>query len=157
MAVFGVLALVVGLLLIIVETHVPTIGIAGTVGALSVASGAALLLFSGGFGPSVALPVAAGAAVVGGGLAAVAGPKVLRARRAPVRSGPQSLIGTSGTVRSWRGTEGQIETAGGLWRARIEFGYDADPPLSAGERVVVERLHGLTLGVRRREPWEVEP
>lgn len=157
MAAFGVVALVVGVLLIIVEAHVPTAGISGTIGALSAATGVALLFLSGGVGQTVAIPVAAGIAATVGGLAAVAGPKVLHARRAPVRSGPQSLIGASGTVRSWAGEEGQIEAAGGLWRARIEFGYDADPPPSTGDPVVVERLHGLTLGVRRREPWEVGP
>ncbi|MER7561105.1 NfeD family protein, partial [Nocardioides sp. NPDC126508] len=50
--------------------------------------------------------------------------------------------------------QGQVELDGGLWRARMEFGYDDSVP-AVGESVVVEQVRGLTLKVRRREPWEL--
>jgi membrane protein implicated in regulation of membrane protease activity len=34
---------------------------------------------------------------------------------------------------------------------------DEQPNLAEGERVVVERVNGLTLAVRRAEEWEVIP
>jgi len=42
---------------------------------------------------------------------------------------------------------------GALWRARPSW-PDADEHLAAGDAVVVERVSGLTLAVRRAEEWE---
>ncbi|WFR71724.1 hypothetical protein P9209_23610 [Prescottella defluvii] len=55
----------------------------------------------------VALPVTLGIGVVGLGAAAVAGRKVLSARRTPVQTGVQSLVGSAATVRSWDGPKGR--------------------------------------------------
>lgn len=156
MTALGVVALVVGVLLIVLEAHAPTAGVLGGVGALVAAAGVWILL-SGETGRVMAIPVAAGVATVVFGVAVVAGRKAMIARRLPVRAGPQSMIGSDATVRSWAGSHGQVETAGGLWRARMEFGYGEDPALAAGESVVVEQIRGLTLIVRRREPWELSP
>lgn len=155
MTTLGVAALLLGVLLIVVEAHAPTAGVLGGMGALIVAAGIWLLFTSGDAGQLIAIPVTAGAAVVGLGVAGVASRKVLTARRAPVRTGMQSLIGSDATVRTWNGSQGQVEADGGLWRARMEFGFDNDVVPSVGESVVVERVHGLTLSVRRREPWEL--
>lgn len=152
MAALGVLTLVVGVLLIVIEAHVPTYGALGVAGTLLAGTGAWLLFTSGGLGLEVALPVALGVAVVGLGAVAITGRKVLSARREPVRTGAQSLVGSEALVRSWDGEQGQVEMGGELWRARMEFGYNEIP--SAGESVVVEHVRGLTLSVRRREPWE---
>ncbi|RDI24054.1 membrane-bound serine protease (ClpP class) [Rhodococcus sp. AG1013] len=153
MAALGVLALVVGVLLIVIEAHVPTFGALGITGTLLSAAGVWLLFTSGGLGMEIAVPAAAGVAVVGVGAVAVTGRKVLSARREPVRTGAESMIGSEATVRSWDGGHGQVEADGGLWRARMEFGYTETP--RAGESVVVEHVRGLTLSVRRREPWEL--
>ena len=42
---------------------------------------------------------------------------------------------------------------GALWRARRSWAED-DEELEAGDPVVVERVSGLTLGVRKAEEWE---
>ncbi|NKS87371.1 serine protease [Rhodococcus hoagii] len=153
MAALGVLALVVGVLLIVSEAHVPTYGVLGVTGTLLAGTGAWLLFTSGGLGLEIALPVTLGVGVVGLGAVAVTGRKVLSARREPVRTGAQSLVGSEALVRSWDGYQGQVELGGELWRARMEFGYTETP--GAGESVVVEGVRGLTLSVRRREPWEL--
>ncbi|WP_458682828.1 NfeD family protein [Prescottella equi] len=153
MAALGVLALVVGVLLIVIEAHVPTFGALGVAGTLLAGTGAWLLFTSGGLGLEVAVPVTLGVAVVGLGAVAVTGRKVLRARREPVRSGVQSLVGSEAQVLSWDGAQGEVRLGGELWRARMEFGYTETP--GAGESVVVEGVRGLTLSVRRREPWEL--
>ncbi|MCJ0906601.1 NfeD family protein [Rhodococcus sp. ARC_M6] len=154
MTTLGVVALLLGVLLIVVEAHAPTAGVLGGLGALIFAAGVWLLFTSGDAGQLIAIPVTAGVAVAGLGVAAVASRKVLTARHSPVRTGVQSLIGSDATVRSWAGSHGQVEMAGELWRARMEFGYEEDPAPTMGESVVVERIRGLTLSVRRREPWE---
>lgn len=68
-----------------------------------------------------------------------------------VRGGAEGLLGRIGDVR----TSGQVFVDGALWRARPGAGEDG--PLRPGEPVVVERVDGLTLTVRRAEEWEVAP
>ena len=47
--------------------------------------------------------------------------------------------------------------SGELWHARQSALDDDEPALAEGEKVVVERVNGLTLTVRRAEEWEVLP
>jgi membrane-bound serine protease (ClpP class) len=49
---------------------------------------------------------------------------------------------------------GQVFLDGALWRAR-QWSLDEDEVLERGDPVVVERVDGLTLTVRRAEEWEV--
>ncbi|WP_305094529.1 NfeD family protein [Prescottella sp. R16] len=153
MIALAVSALVVGVALIVLEAHVPTFGVLGIAGTALVGVGVWLLIESGGFGFEVAVPVTVGVAAVGLGTVAVTGRKVLRARRAPVQGDVDSLVGADAVVRTWDGDRGQVQTGGELWSARMEFGYPGTP--TVGESVVVEQVHGLTLGVRRRESWEL--
>lgn len=157
MATIGVVAVVLGLILILVEAHAPTAGVLSGLSALLIAAGVAMLFIADGVAEVVAVPVAIGMAGIGLVGAAAVGRTALSARRAPVRSGPQGLVGHEATVSNWDGALGQVRADGGLWKARIEFGYPQSPPPAAGESVVVESIHGLTLNVRRREPWEVLP
>jgi membrane-bound serine protease (ClpP class) len=58
-----------------------------------------------------------------------------------------------GVVRSWENGGGQVFVDGALWRARHSWAEDGEP-LGKGDSVVVERVSGLTLGVRKAEGWE---
>ncbi len=83
------------------------------------------------------------------------------ARRSPsragaVRSGAEGLIGRVGEVRAAPEPLGQVFLDGALWRARLWAG-DEDAVLERGDPIVVERVDGLTLTVRRAEEWEVAP
>ena len=153
MTALGALALIVGVLLIVIEAHVPTMGALGVLGTVLAGGGVWLLFTSGEVGQEIAIPATVGVGVVGIGVIAVTGRRILAARRTPVQTGVRSLIGSPATVRNWDGEQGQVEAEGGLWSARMEFGYDGVP--EPGESVVVEQIHGLTLTVRRREPWEL--
>ncbi|WP_137725711.1 NfeD family protein [Prescottella subtropica] len=153
MIALGALALVVGAALIVIEAHVPTFGVLGILGTALAGAGVWLLIAAGGFGFEVALPVTVGVGATGLGIVAVTGRKILKARRAPVRSGVESLVGSDAVVRTWDGEQGQVQAGGELWRARMAFGYPGTP--TVGESVVVEQVRGLTLEVRRRESWEL--
>ncbi|WP_345345745.1 NfeD family protein [Rhodococcus olei] len=157
MATIGVVAVLLGLVLILVEAHAPTAGVLSGLSALLIAAGVAALFVSGGVAQVVAIPVAIGLAGVGLVGAAAVGRTVATARRTPIRSGPQGLVGHAATVSSWDGDSGSVQADGGLWRARLAFGCPESPPPRSGDAVVVEAVHGLTLDVRRREPWEVLP
>jgi membrane-bound serine protease (ClpP class) len=58
-----------------------------------------------------------------------------------------------GVVRSWTAGGGQVLVDGALWRARHSWADDGEE-LGEGDPVVVERVSGLTLAVRRAEDWE---
>jgi membrane-bound ClpP family serine protease len=148
----GLALVLVGAALLVVEAHVAG-GVIGVFGGMALAAGAALVI--GGAGGGIALVVAAMLAAVGvtGAWLAIATRKSLSARRRRIASGSEALCGRSGVVRSWNGEGGQVFVDGALWRARlsaIENGHQLD----AGDAVVVERVNGLTLAVRRAEEWE---
>ncbi|MGW0175884.1 NfeD family protein [Rhodococcus sp. NPDC003322] len=157
MATIGVVAVVLGLVMILVEAHAPTAGVLSGLSALLIGGGVALLFLAGGVAQVVAVPVAIGLTGIGLVGAATLGRTMVATRRTPVHSGPQALVGREATVSNWDGATGQVRADGGLWMAKIEFGYPQTPRPEAGESVVVESVHGLTLNVRRRESWEELP
>jgi membrane-bound serine protease (ClpP class) len=58
-------------------------------------------------------------------------------------------------VRRWGEPDGQVFIDGALWRARRRWAESDGEPLQEGDLVVVERVNGLTLSVRRAEEWEL--
>ncbi|GAA3156307.1 hypothetical protein GCM10020255_037450 [Rhodococcus baikonurensis] len=60
MTTIGVVALLLGVLLIVVEAHAPTAGLLGALGALMIGAGVWMLFTSDGIGQSIAIPVTAG-------------------------------------------------------------------------------------------------
>ncbi|MEA2363749.1 MAG: hypothetical protein QOD71_2894 [Thermoleophilaceae bacterium] len=148
----GLALVVVGAALLVAEAHVSG-GVLGAFGGMALAGGAALAIA--GTGGGVALVVAAmlAAVAVTGAWVAVAARKSLAARRRQVASGRETLSGRTGVVRTWAGDGGQVFVDGALWRARRSW-VEEDGELGAGDAVVVERVSGLTLAVRRAEEWE---
>jgi membrane-bound serine protease (ClpP class) len=147
----GILLLVVAMALFIAEAHLQSHGILGLGGVVAlIFSGLLLFNTNGGFGVSV--PVVIGAGAIFGVLFAFTIQRAVRARRTPVKSGYEELIGKAGEVRVPLAPEGQVFTQGALWRARQANGAE---PLRAGDRVRVESVDGLTLLVRP-EPGESE-
>jgi membrane-bound ClpP family serine protease len=148
----GVALLLVGATLLVVEAHVPG-GVIGAAGALTLAGGAALAIAGAGGGLAIVLSAVIAAGVVAGLWLAVATRKALATRSLRASSGREALSGRVGVVRSWNGDGGQVFVDGALWRARRSWA-DEEGELAAGDSVVVERVSGLTLAVRRAEDWE---
>lgn len=146
----GVALVLVGAALLVAEAHVPG-GVLGVMGAVTLAIGVGLAAAGGGL-VLVLLAVVAALAVSGLWMA-IATRKALDARRLRLASGREALHGRCGVVRRWQNGSGQVFVDGALWRARPSW-PDSDDQLSAGDAVVVERVTGLTLGVRRAEEWE---
>jgi membrane-bound serine protease (ClpP class) len=156
MTALGVSLLFVGAFLILVEAHVPTLGVLGAPGVVALGVGAVLAVL--GLGGGVALGVVAALLLAGaaGGVLAVSVGKGTAVRRRAIRAGPESLLGHLGTVRSWNGAAGSVLVDGALWRARRSVMDDEDEEeLHQGDEVVVDHLDGLTVRVRRAEEWEV--
>ena len=109
-----------------------------------IASG--LLLFNTGNGPfSIDVPVVIVAGGLMGSLSLFAMSKVMQARRKPVNTGWEEMVGMEGVVRQPLDPLGQIFIQGALWRARLSA-EDGPVPLP-GDRVRVDSVDGLTLHV----------
>lgn len=155
MTALGVSLLFVGALVILIEAHVPTLGIIGTPGVIMLGAGAVLAVA--GLGGGVLLAVLAALLLVALGATAVAVSvgKGMAVRRRRIRTGAEGLIGHYGIVRSWGDPNGSVLVDGALWRARRSLSDEEPLQLHEGDTVVVERLDGLTLAVRPAEDWEL--
>ena len=155
MTALGIALLIVGVVLLAAEAHLPTAGALGVGGIVALAGGGAMVAVASGLGAAIAVPVAAGVGVVALGLLLLATGKAARAVRLPPRSGPASLVGRVGMVRSSLTPVGHVAVGGELWRARRAWDLDVDGPLEEGQPVIVEEVDGLTVSVRRAEEWEL--
>ncbi len=156
MTALGLALLVIGAIAVVTESHVPTVGMIGGPGVLALGAGAILAVSGLGGGVALGLGIALLLVAGSGALVAVSLREGIAVRRRRVRSGPERLVGHPGVVHSWDEASGTVRVDGALWRARRDWSEEHAEALAAGEPVVVERLHGLTLSVRRAEPWEVE-
>lgn len=156
MVLLGVVLVLVGIAVLIIEAHLTTGGVLGVAGTLSTATGVGLILAATGAPLWVTIPIAALLGITGlVGLLVVAR-EVIVASNQEIQTGPDALIGSKAVVSSWSGREGQVTVAGALWRAEPAFGWE-DPLPARGDTVVVSELDGLSVSVRRPHAWEVKP
>jgi membrane-bound ClpP family serine protease len=148
----GLALVLLGAALLVAEAHVSG-GVLGVFGGMALAGGAALAISGTGGGAALVVAAVLAAVAVTGAWVAVAARKSLAARRRQIASGREALSGRAGVVRTWAGDGGQVFVDGALWRARRSW-TEEDDELDAGDAVVVERVSGLTLAVRRAEEWE---
>jgi membrane-bound ClpP family serine protease len=157
MTALGVSLLVIGAIVVVVEAHVPTLGILGGPGVVAMGAGAVLAVSGLGGGLALGLVAALLVVAAGIGLMAVSLRKALPTRRRRVSAGAEGMIGHIGIVRSWSEPTGKVLVDGALWQACHGWGDDEHAELHEGDRVVVEQLSGLTLRVRAAEEWELAP
>jgi membrane-bound ClpP family serine protease len=155
MTALGVALLVVGSILILIEAHVPRLGVLGGPGVIALGAGALLAISGLGGGIAVALISALVLVAAGAGVLTLLLHKGFAVRSRRVRAGRERLVGQVGVVRTWEEPCGKVMVDGALWQARRSWGDEEPEELHAGDSVVVERLNGLTLAVRRAEDWEL--
>ncbi|HUF79895.1 MAG TPA: nodulation protein NfeD [Burkholderiales bacterium] len=146
----GVALILLGLALLVAEAFAPSFGALGIGGVAALTFG--LVVFvdpetAGGYAPS--LTFIAGLAAVTSAIMLATVLFALRARRRPVVSGIESLLGTRAEVLSDFEGEGWVRVRGESWRAL------APGPLAAGRKVRVTGIDGLTLKVEP-EPTQGE-
>jgi membrane-bound ClpP family serine protease len=157
MTALGVSLLIIGAIVVVAEAHLPSMGMLGGPGVVALTIGTVLAV--GGLGGGLVLGLVA-ALVVAAAASAVLAITLQKAgadRRRRIRSGPEGLIGRVGIVRNWDEPTGRVLVDGALWQARHVAIDEDEQQLEPGETVVVERLSGLTLAVRRAEEWELAP
>jgi membrane-bound ClpP family serine protease len=152
----GIALLLAGAALAATEAHVQFHGILGATAAVVAATGIALIVGGAGAGIAIAVVVGLCLGLLAAGYSLLVFRKGLAAARSRVRAGPEKLIGCVGEVRAEPAPVGQVFLDGALWRARVSATEEPET-LHRGDPIVVERVDGLTLTVRRAEEWEVAP
>jgi membrane-bound serine protease (ClpP class) len=150
MTAIGIALLVVGVIVILVEAHVPSLGMLGGPGVVALAVGSVLAVA--GLGGGIALGVVAGLLLAGAGFGVV-GLSITKGAAVRGRRHRSALTGRLGVVRRWHEPDGTVLVDGALWNARPSLPDGEE--ICEGDRVVVERVNGLTLAVRKAEDWEL--
>jgi membrane-bound serine protease (ClpP class) len=148
---FGLIFLATAFVLFILEIKAPTHGAltAAAVGSLIIG---ALVLFNSPGTPHferVSVPLVVGTSLVTAGAFFAVLTFALRAQRAPIRTGQESLAGKTGIVRTEIAPRGAVQLGGELWTAELAEGEE---PIPAGARVEVVRARGLRIYVRKVRP-----
>ncbi len=157
MTALGFALLLTGAMLVVAEAHAPA-GVLGVVGGGVLIVGGIIVIAALGGGAALTVPVGVGLGAAAAGWALVATRKVGGSRYVRVQAGAEALCGRVGVVRRWNDSAGQVFVDGALWRARHEWvdtDGEAAEALHEGDPIVVERVRGLTLSVRRAEEWEL--
>jgi membrane-bound ClpP family serine protease len=153
MVVLGIVLLGAGAGLLIAEAHLPTYGALGLAGVLALAGGAAIAVDGAGGGTLLIVAVVVIVALAALALLAVIARAALTTGRSQAKTGVEGLVGHVGVIRTAPAPLGQVFVDGALWRAKPCM----EDELVVGDPVVVERVQGMVLSVRRAEEWELEP
>ncbi|MGB9521846.1 MAG: NfeD family protein, partial [Anaerolineales bacterium] len=147
---FGMIFLIVAFILFILDLKAPTHGAltAAGVGSLIIGS---LVLFNSPGVPSfqrVSVPLVISVSTMIGILFSVILLFALRAQKAPIRTGLESLIGKVGVARTDINPSGNVQVGGELWTAVLAPG---ETPIKAGSRVIVTGKEGIRITVKKLE------
>ena len=136
----GLMLIILGVVLLVVDAHVVTHGALTVAGLISLGVGMIMLFHNAPAPYHTSLPLVLSITLVLGGFWAFALGKAVQVRRRPVTVGPQRVLGQEAVVRF----PGQVYVEGELWHAHRADGRDLVP----GEHVEVEAVNGLDLTVR---------
>lgn len=143
----GVLLILFGLVLFILELKVASYGMLSVAALVSLFVGSTIL-----FRKETGMALPLGAIISGlAGFVLIFGGVAYLATRAQLRKSPlggQAMVGLVAEVRTWEGDRGRVFVNGEVWSARTA----ANTPLAAGDQVRVAAMHGLTLTVESLDP-----
>jgi membrane-bound serine protease (ClpP class) len=137
----GLGLIVLGMLLMGAELLSPSFGSLGIGGVAAFVAGGILLFDRDVQGMGVPMPLIFGLAASSAAVVFLGGSLALRARRAPVVSGREELLGAPGRVLEVSANEAWALVHGERWAVR------SDTPLQTGQTVRVCAVHGLKLQV----------
>jgi len=141
----GLALIALGIGLIIAEFFMPAFGSLGVGGLAAFVIGSIILFDNSAAGLQVALPMIAGIAVAGALVIVAIVWLAARARRRPVSTGVEAMIGGLVEVNGDFRDQGVVRYGGELWNARTSS------PLRAGQQARIVRVAGLTLWVEPQQ------
>jgi membrane-bound serine protease (ClpP class) len=137
----GLALILFGLACLVAEAFVPSFGALGIGGACALVFGMVILIEPGTPGYGVPTGLLVGLGVASSAIVFAIVSLAARARRRPVVSGREELVGARGVVLADMQGEGWARVRGETWR------IVSPVPLAAGDGVAVTRVDGLTLEV----------
>ena len=138
----GLALMALGIGLIVTEFFMPAFGSLGVGGLAAFVVGSIILFDNQASGMRVALPLIVGIAVAGGLVVVTIGWLADRARRRPVSTGVETMIGALVEATSDCRDQCVVRYGGELWNARTAG------PLRAGQQARIIKIVGLTLWVQ---------
>ena len=146
----GLALIVLGMGLLVAELFAPTFGVLGAGGLVAIVAGGLLLFDTQAPGFGVPLSLVLGLAATSALIVLAGGQMALKARRRPVVSGRENLLGTTGEVLEVNAGETWAQVLGERWKVA------STQPLAPGQRIRVIGLRGLTLQVQAESSSEPE-
>lgn len=146
---FGLIFMAIAFVLFILEIKTPTYGALTTAGVASFIIGA-LVLFNSPGTPQfqrVSVPLVIGMGIFLGALSFIVIMFAIRAQRAPVRIGMESMLGKTGTAIMFQRGAGQVQVGSEQWSAEKSADSEA---IRKGDSVEVVEVRGLRLVVRKK-------
>ena len=137
----GLALLSLGLIFMLAEAFVPSFGALGIGGVIGFVIGSIILFDQGETGYAVSLPLILALALLSAGFFLFVIGAAVKARRRPVVTGREELLGARGEVLEDFSERGRIRIHGETWQAETRV------PLKRGERIRVSAVKGLVLGV----------
>lgn len=145
---FGILFLIISFALFILEIKAPTHGALTAAGIGTFIVGA-LVLFNSPGTPQfqrVSIPLVILVGLLTGAMFGVIVGFGIRALKAPIRTGQESLAGKTGTAKTALKGTGQVQLGSELWTAEAAVGSEK---IRKGDKVEVVEVKGLRLKVRK--------
>jgi membrane-bound serine protease (ClpP class) len=148
----GLLLIVFGLALLVLELKVPSFGVLGIGGTIALVVGSVMVTRDAVPGVPVSLALVVATALALAGIVLFLGRLALRAQRLAPVTGAEGMVGLEGRAREALepGAAGYVDVHGEMWRA------SSATPVPAGSSVRVVAVNGLTLivepsGAARRD------
>ncbi|MGA9534106.1 MAG: nodulation protein NfeD [Anaerolineales bacterium] len=144
---FGLIFVGTAFVLFLLEIKAPTHGALAAVGLASLIVGG-LVLFNSPGTPDflrVSIPLVAAVAAGTAGLFLFVVGSALRARRRPVQTGAEGLVGRVAIAQSVLSPRGTVRVAGELWAAEL---IDPEQTVASGDEVEIRQVEHLRLRVR---------
>jgi membrane-bound serine protease (ClpP class) len=145
---FGLIIL--GMAFMIAEAFMPSFGVLGFGGVLAFVAGSVILLDTDAAGFGISWPLIATVALISAAFFVTVVGLALNARKRPVVTGKEELIGRIAEATASFKNEGRVRVRGEDWQARTEH------PVQRGQRVRIIGMEGLTLIVEPETETQME-
>jgi membrane-bound serine protease (ClpP class) len=144
---FAGLALIgLGIAFMIAEVFMPSFGALGLGGVIAFIVGSIMLMDTGVPGFALSLVLIIGVALTSAAFFILIAGMALRARRRPVVSGSEEMVGSLGNAVKDFDTQGNVHIHGEIWQAT------ASAPITKGQTIRVTGMDGLILSVEPINP-----
>lgn len=138
----GLALMLLGVALMVGEAFVPSFGALGIGGGIAFVIGSIILMDTDVPGYGISVPLIGAFALSGSAVFTIVLVMAMKARRQPVVSGAEELVGASAVALSaFVGGRGTVRVHGEQWSAR------SDVPITPAQRLQVTKIDGLTVWV----------